>query len=272
MLVDIDFTSHHVFVFGGTSGINLGVAEAFAQRGARVSVASRNPGNVQAACERLSAWGGQVHGVCADVRDYDAVGRAFAESVERFGPLDVLVSGAAGNFLCEAKDLSAGGFKVVVDIDLLGGFHVLRQAYAHLRKPGAAVINIGAPQSYVPMPYQAHACAAKAGLDQLIRVLAIEWGPQGIRLNSIAPGPIEDTEGVRRLIAASQDERARVENAIPLRRFGRLEDIANLALFLASPFADYISGTVIPCEGGGGHQALDAASRGAAARMAAAAG
>ena len=265
MLVDIDFTDHHVFVFGGTTGINLGVAEAFARRGASVTVASRKPENVQTARERLSGLGAAAHGVCADVRDFDAVGRAFAEAVDRFGPIDVLVSGAAGNFLCEAKDMSSNGFKVVIDIDLVGSFHVLRQAHAHLRKPGAAVINITAPQSYVPMRYQAHACAAKAGVDQLMRVLATEWGGEGIRVNSISPGPIEGTEGFDRLIAPTPADRAAAATAVPLRRFGQPEDIANLALFLASPFADYISGALIPCDGGGALESvkssLEAAGR-----------
>lgn len=251
MLVDIDFKGRHVFVFGGTTGINLGIADAFARRGARVTVASRKAENVEAAQVRLGAHGGEVFGVCADVRDFDAVGRAFAASVERFGPIDVLVSGAAGNFLCEAKDMSANGFKAVVDIDLIGSFHVMRQAYAHLRRPGAAVINITAPQSYIPMRYQAHACAAKAGVDQLTRVLALEWGGESIRINSISPGPIEGTEGAKRLMAPTEADQVRAAARVPLQRFGVPEDIANLALFLASPYASYISGALIPCDGGG---------------------
>lgn len=272
MLVDIDFTDQHVVVFGGTSGINLGVAEGFARRGASVTVASRKPENVESAVRRLREHGGEVHGVCADVRDFEAVGRAFDEAAGRFGPVDALVSGAAGNFLCEASELSANGFKVVVDIDLMGTFHVLRQSLRHLRKPGASVINIGAPQAYVPMQFQAHACAAKAGVDQLTRVLALEWGPQGIRVNSIAPGPIAGTEGVRRLIAPTEDDEGGIAQVIPLRRLGELDDIANLALFLASPFADYISGTVIPCDGAGGGEALQAAAKAAAGRAQAPAG
>jgi len=268
VFVDIDFKGRHVFVFGGTTGINFGVAEAFACRGARVSVASRKAENVEAARARLASHGGQVFGACADVRDCDAVGRAFADAVGRFGPVDVLVSGAAGNFLCEAKDMSPNGFRTVVDIDLVGSFHVLREAYAHLRKPGAAVLNITAPQSYIPVRYQAHACAAKAGVDQLTRVLALEWGGEGIRVNSISPGPIEGTEGFRRLIAPREQDRDQAAASVPLRRFGRLEDIANLALFLASPHAGYISGALIPCDGGGALEsvkpALEAAGHAAA--------
>ena len=251
MQIDIDFTDRHVFVFGGTTGINFGIADAFARQGAKVTVASRKSDNVQTAIEKLAKHKTPTHGVCADVRDFDSVGRAFEESVQRFGPIDVLISGAAGNFLCASKDMSPNGFKVVVDIDLIGTFHVLRQAYAHMRKPGGAIINITAPQSFVPMRYQAHACAAKAGVDQLTRVLALEWGMEGIRINSISPGPIDGTEGFRKLMAPTEDVRSAAKQAVPLKCFGSIDDIANLALFLASPCAGYISGAVIPCDGGG---------------------
>ncbi|RJG00678.1 SDR family oxidoreductase [Noviherbaspirillum sedimenti] len=271
MQVNFDFKGQHIFVFGGTTGINFGIAQAFARQGADVTVASRKPENVDAACTELAKFGGRVHGVCADVRDFDAVGWAFADAVDRFGPIDALVSGAAGNFLCEAKDMSSNGFKVVIDIDLIGTFHVLRQAYAHLRKPGASVINITAPQSFVPMRFQAHAGAAKAGVDQLTRILALEWGSEGIRINSISPGPIDGTEGFRRLMSRNPEERAAALAAVPVQRFGTLDDIANLALFLASPYASFVSGALIPCDGGGALEsvkpALEAAGYAAVAEQ-----
>ena len=145
--------------------------------------------------------------------------------------------------------MSANGFKAVVDIDLLGTFNVLRAAHAHLRKPGAAIINISAPQAFNPSPLQVHVCAAKAGVDMVTRVLAMEWGGDGIRVNSIVPGPIEGTEGVRRLMPSAAARRA-VERSIPLRRLGQTEDVARLALFLASPLASYVTGAVIPVDGG----------------------
>ncbi|GHC85363.1 short-chain dehydrogenase [Pseudorhodoferax aquiterrae] len=268
MQIDLDYTGRHVVVFGGTTGINFGIAQAFARQRARVTVASRKQDNVDAAVASLREAGGEVLGVVADVRDFAAVGAAFAQSVERFGPIDVLVSGAAGNFLCAAQDMSSNGFKVVVDIDLVGSFHVLRQAHAHLRKPGAAVVQISAPQSFVPMRFQAHASAAKAGVDQLTRALALEWGGEGIRVNSISPGPIDGTEGFRKLMAPSAEDRAFAQQQVPLQRFGSLDDIANLALFLGSPYAAYISGALIPCDGGGAFEsvkpALEAAGRRAA--------
>jgi NAD(P)-dependent dehydrogenase (short-subunit alcohol dehydrogenase family) len=243
-----DFTGKSVFVAGGSSGINLGIADAFAAAGASVAIISRSTERVEKAVEQLRRHGGKVMGQSADVRDFAAISGALAAAHEAFGAIDVLVSGAAGNFPAAALGMSANAFKAVIDIDLLGTFNVLRAAHQYVRKPGAAIINISAPQAWNPMPMQVHACAAKAGVDQVTRVLAMEWGADGIRVNSIAPGPIKDTEGFRRL--SSPELRQKMETKIPLQRFGTLGDVAELALFLASPYASWITGTVIPVDGG----------------------
>ena len=179
MPLDINFHDRSVLVVGGTSGINLGIAEGFAYAGARVGVASRSQDKVDAAVRLLSDHGGQAIGLTADVREPDAVQSVMENFHDALGEIDVLVSGAAGNFPAAANDLSPNGFKTVVSIDLLGTFHVLRSAYPYLVKPGASVINISAPQSYQPMELQVHVCAAKAGVDMVTRVLAMEWGPEG---------------------------------------------------------------------------------------------
>lgn len=250
-VITFDFSGKHVVVFGGTTGINFGIARGFALHGVNVAVASRKQANVDAAVAQLEACGRGVLGLVCDVRDFESVGRAVAAANERFGDIDVLVSGAAGNFLSELNELSSNGFKVVVDIDLNGTFHVMRQAFPYLAKPSASVINITAPQGAKPMRYQAHVCAAKAGVDQLTRVLALEWGASGIRVNAISPGPIGDTEGMRRLAPTGNGAAEAMRKAVPLQRPGTVEDISNLALFLASPHAGYISGAIIPCDGGG---------------------
>lgn len=251
MAFELGLRGRHVVVFGGSSGINLGIAAAFVRQGSNVTVVSRQREKVDAAVAQLSRDGGQAYGCCADVRDAAAVAAAFALSVERFGLVDTVVSGAAGNFLCEANRMSPNGFKTVVDIDLIGTFHVMRQSWPHLRKPGASLINISAPQAYVPMRSQAHAAAAKAGVDQLTRVLALEWGGAGVRVNAISPGPIDATEGFERLMGQDAELRASSIRHVPLQRLGTLDDVADLALFLASDRASWISGAIIPCDGGG---------------------
>ena len=247
-----------VFVAGGTSGINLGIAEGFAAAGAKVAVMSRSQDKVDAA---VASLGELSRGFAVDVRDADAVGEALAQTAADWGPIDVLISGAAGNFPVRATEMSANAFKTVIDIDLNGTFHVMRGAWPHLRKPGAAVINISAAQSWLPTPLQAHVCAAKAGIDQLTRTLAMEWGAEGVRINSIAPGPIEGTEGMRRLAPNAEAEDG-WKNAVPLARLGTTDDIAKAALWLCSDDASYVTGVVLPVDGGlalGGSSAITAA-------------
>lgn len=244
-----NFKGQAVFVAGGSSGINLGIADAFARAGAKVAILSRNAERVSAAVESLRCHGGEVLGCIGDVRDAQAVASALEQVHAAFGPIDVVVSGAAGNFVAPATGMSANGFKTVVDIDLLGTFNVLRASHAWLRKPGASLINISAPQAFVPMPMQAHVCAAKAGVDMLTRVLAMEWGPEGVRVNSIVPGPIDGTEGMQRLTPTEGARRA-VTAAVPLRRFGNVETVAGVALMLCSPVCDYVTGVVLPVDGG----------------------
>jgi NAD(P)-dependent dehydrogenase (short-subunit alcohol dehydrogenase family) len=244
-----DFTNRTVFVAGGTSGINLGVAEAFACCGARVAVMSRHQTRVDEAVARLENCGPEAIGFVADVRDYAAVEAALAAAHDRFSVLDVLVSGAAGNFPASALGMSPNAFKAVVDIDLLGTFNVLRAAHRFLKRPGASVINISAPQSIQPMLMQAHVCAAKAGVDMLTRTLALEWGRDGIRVNAIIPGPIDGTEGMARLAPTPEAKRACAES-VPLGRMGVPADVARAAVFLGSDLASFITGTIIPVDGG----------------------
>ena len=244
-----DYSGKVVFVAGGTSGINLGIALGFANAGAKLFVMSRNPDKVAAAVSELQATGADADGASGDVRDHEAVGNAFAVCAEKFGEIDVLVSGAAGNFPARANNISSNGFRSVLEIDVLGTHHVMTAGYGHLKKPGGAIINVSAPQAIVAMTGQAHVCAAKAGVDMITRTLALEWGPTGVRVNSVIPGPIEDTEGMRRL-APGPEAMKQVERSVPLKRIGTKSDMADICLFLGSHHASYINGAVIPVDGG----------------------
>jgi NAD(P)-dependent dehydrogenase (short-subunit alcohol dehydrogenase family) len=243
-----DFSGKNVFVFGGTSGINLGIAHGFARAGANLSVASRNPDKVAAAKDALSHTHPAL-GFALDVRDWDAVKAAVDAHVAERGSIDILISGAAGNFPAPATAISSKGFRTVTDIDTLGTWHVMRAAYDALTKPGASIINISAAQAWIAMPLQVHVCAAKAGVDMITRCLAMEWGRDGIRINSVAPGPIAGTEGMARL-APTPEAEARVNAGVPLGRMGTVDEIADACMFLSSDAARYISGAVIPVDGG----------------------
>ena len=237
------------FVTGGGSGIGQRMAERFAEHGARVVLAGRKQERLDAAAAAIRAAGGTVESAALDVRQYPAVEVALRKTYERFGAIDILLCAAAGNFPATVAGMSANGFKAVIDIDLLGTFNTFRAAYEFLRKPGASVISISANHATVPIAAQSHVCAAKAGVELLTKTLAIEWGPLGIRANCITPGPTADTEGMARL-APTDEARRRVERSIPLRRYGTKDELADLALFLCSDAAAFITGAVYLCDGG----------------------
>jgi len=237
------------FVTGGTSGIGLRIAERFAQQGAKVAVVGRSREKLDRAVCVLRAAGCEGVGFAADVRDYAALSAALQNTRDQYGEIDILLCGAAGNFPAPALGMSANGFKAVIDIDLLGTFNTCRAAYEHLRKPGASVIAISATHASRPIPLQSHVCAGKAGVDVLMKTLAVEWGSAGVRVNVVTPGPVADTEGMRRL-APTEEIRDRITESIPLRRFATKDEIADLALFLCLDAAAYITGAVLVCDGG----------------------
>jgi peroxisomal 2,4-dienoyl-CoA reductase len=257
------------FVTGGGTGITGGVARALAEAGANVALVSRSIEHLEPAAKaineaRTGSRGssptvregsettgdgiGEAFAVAADVRRPEEVEKAIAATVERFGRVDIVVNGAAGNFLCAAEELSPNGFGTVVDIDLKGTFNVCRAAFAELKKNRGQILNISATLHYLGTPMQLHVSAAKAGVDALTKNLAVEWGPYGIRTNAIAPGPIEDTEGMQRLVPESIKEKLRKK--VPLGRFGLIKDIENAAVFLCSDAASYINGAIIVVDGG----------------------
>lgn len=243
------FEGKVAFLTGGTSGIGLGIAARFADLGATVVLNGRKADKLAEAVESITSRGGKAAGYACDVRDYGAIADALARARSAHGEIDFLFCAAAGNFPAPALGMSANGFKAVVDIDLLGTFNTCRAAHEHLRKPGAVVTAISANHGHQAYPWQAHVCAAKAGVDLLTQTLAMEWGPDGIRVLGIAPGPIDGTEGMQRL-APTEEARAGVIGFVPLRRMGTKRDIADLAVFLCSDAASYITGCIYRCDGG----------------------
>src|SRR5829696_4647536 len=236
------------FVTGGGTGITGGIARAFAEVGAAVALVSRKIEHLQPAADAINEADGKAIAVAADVREPEAIEKAVAQTIEHFGKIDILVNGAAGNFLCTAEELSPNGFGTVVDIDLKGTFNVCRAAFAQLKEHRGQILNISATLHYLGTPMQLHVSAAKAGVDALTRNLAVEWGRYGIRVNAIAPGPIEDTEGMKRLVPEPVKERLR--RTVPLGRFGRIADIEKAAVFICSNAASYINGAIIVIDGG----------------------
>jgi peroxisomal 2,4-dienoyl-CoA reductase len=242
------FKGRVAFVTGGGTGITGGVARALAEAGAAVALVSRKMDHLIPAAQAINENGGSAIAVATDVRQPEEVERAIAQTVEQLGKIDIVVNGAAGNFLCAAEELSPNGFGTVVDIDLKGTFNVCRAAFAQLKEHHGQILNISATLHYLGTPMQLHVSAAKAGVDALTRNLAVEWGRYGIRVNAIAPGPIEDTEGMNRLVP--QPVKERLLKKIPVGRFGRIADIEKAAVFLCSDAASFISGVVLVVDGG----------------------
>lgn len=240
------FASKVVLVTGGGSGIGKGIAAAFVAHGATVGIVGRNAERLDTAAREL---GERCIALPCDVRDADAVTATVDGLLQRSGRLDVLVNAAAGNFLAPAATLSTKGYRTVLDIDAVGTYTTSRAAFlAAMRDHGGAIVNISATLHYGGTPLQVHAASAKAAVDAMTRTLAIEWGPAGIRVNAIAPGPIDGTEGVARLLSPSMHEA--LQRSIPLRRFGRIDEIADVTLFLASDAASLVTGAIVVADGG----------------------
>jgi peroxisomal 2,4-dienoyl-CoA reductase len=244
------FEGKVALITGGGTGICRGIASALAQQGAATALLSRKAEHVEPTARQIAAdTSRECLALLADVREPEAVEAAIAQVLERLGRLDIVINGAAGNFLCPAADLSPNGFGVVLDIDAKGTWNVSRAAYAAwLGAHGGQILNISATLHYGGTPQQLHVAAAKAAVDALTRNLAVEWGPRGIRVNAIAPGPIADTEGASRLFPGEAAERLR--GATPVRRLGSIADVANLALFLLSDAAANINGAIVVTDGG----------------------
>ncbi len=239
-------------VTGGATGIGAAIVRTLGKLGARVAISSRKEENLKAAVESFAA-DDDVNVIyrVGDVRDADGIKSVVADIAAELGGLDILVCNAAGNFICPTEELSTNGWRTVIDIDLNGTFNCCQAALPFLKESatGGRIISISTTQADSGWPGAAHAGAAKAGIQNLMKTLAAEWGHHGIRANWISPGPIQGTEGVDRLIIA-QGRSQEVLDKIPLGTFGQGEDIANAVVFLAADTGRYVSGTELVVDGG----------------------
>ncbi|ODQ64695.1 NAD(P)-binding protein [Nadsonia fulvescens var. elongata DSM 6958] len=258
------FKDRVAFVTGGAGTICRVQVEALVILGCHAVIIGRNEAKtLQAATEiQLLNPDVKVLGIGnIDVREIADLQKAVKLTVETLGKIDYVIAGAAGNFLADFNHLSSNAFKTVVDIDLLGAFNTTKACYDQLVKSNVgSIIYVSATLHYYGIPFQAHVSAAKAGIDALSAAMAVELGPMGVRSNVIAPGGIEATEGLSRLLPKENIDQAR--KRVPLGRFGKTRDIADATVWLFSQAASYVSGTVVVVDGAGWHTGNSIAASG----------
>jgi NAD(P)-dependent dehydrogenase (short-subunit alcohol dehydrogenase family) len=242
------FRNRTVFVTGGAGTINAGIARGFAELGARVALCGRTMPKLEATASSLRALGAEALALYADVQQIETIEAALAATERGLGRIDVLICGAAANFPAPAEQMTAEGFRKVISVDLLGSFNAARAGFAQLRETRGNIVFVSATNAILPFAFQVHVGAAKAGIDSLMRGLALEWGKYGIRCNSVLPGPIENTEGLSRLL--TEQDIAELRSYVPLGRFGTIEDVAASCCFLASPLASLLTGVALVADGG----------------------
>jgi NAD(P)-dependent dehydrogenase (short-subunit alcohol dehydrogenase family) len=241
-----------VVITGGGTGIGLAIAKRLGSLGARIAIASRNAEHLETGCAALSESGVDALAVQLDVRNPEQVDEMVVRTVKHFGSLDILVNNAAGNFICRAEDLSPNGWNAVIGIVLNGTFYCSRAVgqYMIARKQGGSIVNILANYVWTGSPGTIHSAAAKAGVMSLTQTLAVEWARHGIRVNAVAPGPIEASPGAARQLWNTPDAVDRITAMIPSGRWGRPGDVADTVAFLAAPSTGFITGEVLTVDGG----------------------
>ncbi|HEY1732108.1 MAG TPA: SDR family oxidoreductase [Terriglobales bacterium] len=240
-----------ILITGGGTGIGRAMAERFLQLGATVYICGRRAEVVQETAQKLAAsTGGSIAGHACDVRDRDAVERLIEELWAK-GPLDVLVNNAAGNFLARTEELSSRAFESVIGIVLIGTINMTMACGRRwlARNHKGVVLSIATTYADTGSAYVVPSAVAKAGMVSLMRSLAVEWGPRGVRTVAIAPGAIRTEGAFSRLLPTPELEKKLLDHN-PLHRFGTLEEIANLGAFLISDQAGYINGEMVYMDGG----------------------
>jgi NAD(P)-dependent dehydrogenase (short-subunit alcohol dehydrogenase family) len=251
MLPEKSLEGRVAIITGGGTGIGFAIASEYVRLGARVVLASRNPEHLEPAVRELTARGAEAIALPTDVRVPEQVDRMVGETVQRFGAIDILVNNAAGNFICAAEKLSPNGWNAVVNIVLNGTFYCSRAAGLSMIESGRGgnILNLVAAYAWTGGPGTIHSASAKAGVVCMTRTLAVEWARYKIRVNAIAPGPVE-TEGAGSKLWASSEFRDAMIRTIPRGRIGTVEEVGHAAAYLVSDFADFITGEVLVMDGG----------------------
>lgn len=233
-------------ITGGSSGIGLELARTFLAYGAELTITGRNQEKLDKALQEL---GPGVIGAIGDVRKAEEVAANFKMHMDKYGRVDFLINNAAGNFLCSLENMTENGFKAVNEIVCLGTFLWSKAVHSQMKQQKSGrIINIGTTYAaFGPATMVGHSGAAKAAVYNLTKTMAVEWGPQGILTNMIAPGAVEGTEGVSRLMAGQMDKMLKI---CPIPRLAQKSEIAQVATFLLSSMGSYINGAFIPVDGG----------------------
>jgi NAD(P)-dependent dehydrogenase (short-subunit alcohol dehydrogenase family) len=244
-------SNKRVLITGGGTGLGKAMARRFLELGATVHICGRREEVLeQTAAELGEKAEGRIHAIACDVRNLNAV-EAMIDSIWREGPLDILVNNAAGNFIARTEELSPRAFESVIGIVLIGTMHCTMACGRRWLKEGlrGTVLCISATYAPVGSAYVVPSAVSKAGVEALMRSLAVEWGNRGIRMNAIAPGPIP-TEGAFSRVLPRPELEAMAMERNPMRRFGTTEELADLAAFLVSDGSGYINGEVVRMDGG----------------------
>lgn len=250
-MTDRELAGKTAMITGGGSGLGKATALAFARAGTKVAILSRSAERLSAAADEIRNAGGEVLWISGDVRSPDAVESAVDRIEKELGQIDFLINNAAGNFLVPSEQLTPNGFRSVVEIVLFGTWFCSSSVGRRMLGRGrGAIVNVVSTYAETGMPGVAHSAAAKAGVLNVTKTLAAEWGSRGIRVNAIAPGIMVTEGAAQNLKFADPESQERLRRAIPARRLARLEEVADAIVHLCRPESSYVTGTCLTIDGG----------------------
>jgi len=238
-------------ITGGGTGLGLAIAKRFGELGATLVIGSRNSANLESGNAELRQAGYDSLAVQIDVRNPEQVDEMVHRVLHHYGRIDILVNNAAGNFICRAEDLSPNGWNAVVGIVLNGSFYCSRAVGRHMiaRGKGGAIVSMLANYAWTGSPGTVHSAAAKAGVMSMTQTLAVEWARHKIRVNAVAPGPIE-SPGAAKQLWNTPEAIDRITTSVPLGRWGQPQEVADAVAFLVSDRASFITGETLTIDGG----------------------